>query len=42
MAKALVFPTPVLTPIVGRPTNSTLQVLQQQLYQNARAIPMVI
>ena len=34
----LVFPTPVLTPIVGRPTSSTLQVLQQQLYQNARAI----
>ena len=35
----LVFPTPVLTPIVGRPANSTLQVLQQQLYQNACAIP---
>ena len=39
MTPNLVFPTPVLTPIVGRPTNSTLQVLQQQLYQNARAIP---
>ena len=36
---ALVFPTPVLTPITGCPTNSTLQVLQRQLYQNARAIP---
>ena len=35
---ALVFPTPVVTAIVGRPTNSSLQVLQQQLYQNARAI----
>lgn len=34
----LVFPTPVLTPIVGRPTNSTLQVMQQQLYQNARSV----
>ena len=39
MTETLVFPTPVLTPIVGRPTNSTLQVLQQQLFQNARAIP---
>jgi hypothetical protein len=35
---SLVFPTPVLTPIVGRPNNSSLQVMQQQLYQNARAI----
>jgi hypothetical protein len=34
----LVFPTPVLTPIVGRPTNSTLQIMQQQLYQNARSV----
>ena len=34
----LVFPTPIVTKIVGRPTNSSLQVLQQQLYQNARAI----
>ena len=39
MTEALIFPIPVLTPIIGRPTNSTLQVLQQQLYQNARAIP---
>ena len=39
MTTTLVFPTPILTPIVGRPNNSTLQVLQQQLYQNARAIP---
>jgi hypothetical protein len=38
MNTTLVFPTPVLTPIVGRPTNTTLQILQQQLYQNARAI----
>jgi hypothetical protein len=29
---------PVLTPIQGRPTNSTLQILQQQLYQNARSV----
>jgi hypothetical protein len=35
---SLVFPTPVLTPIVGRPNNSSLQIMQQQLYQNARAI----
>jgi hypothetical protein len=34
----IVFPTPVLTPIVGRPTFATLQVLQQQLYQNARSV----
>ena len=39
MTEALIFPIPILTPIIGRPTNSTLQVLQQQLYQNARAIP---
>ena len=39
MTSPLVFPTPVLTPIVGRPNNSTLQVFQQQLFQNARAIP---
>jgi hypothetical protein len=38
MSSALNFPTPVLTPIVGRPTNSTLQILQKQLYQNARSI----
>jgi hypothetical protein len=35
---SLVFPTPVLMSIVGRPTNSSLQVMQQQLYQNTRAI----
>jgi hypothetical protein len=35
---SLVFPTPVLTPIVGRPTNSSLQIMQQQLYQNACAV----
>ena len=34
----LVFPHPVLTPITGRPTNTTLQTLQKQLYANARAI----
>ena len=33
-----VFPHPVLTPITGRPTNTTLQTLQKQLYANARAI----
>jgi hypothetical protein len=35
---SLVFPTPTLTKIIGRPNNSTLQLLQQQLFQNARAI----
>jgi hypothetical protein len=34
----LVFPHPVLTPITGRPTNTTLQTLQKQLYANARAV----
>jgi hypothetical protein len=34
----LVFPYPVLTPITGHPTNTTLQRLQKPLYANARAI----
>lgn len=32
------FPVPVLTPIVGRPNSTNLQVLQQQLYANARSV----
>ncbi|KAI2503218.1 hypothetical protein MHU86_11241 [Fragilaria crotonensis] len=32
------FPYAVLTPIEGKPTNTTLQILQRQLYTNARAI----
>jgi hypothetical protein len=38
-APSLTFPHPVLTPVSGRPTNSSLQILQQQLYENARSIP---
>jgi hypothetical protein len=37
-APLIAFPVPVLTPIVGRPNASSLQILQQQLYQNARSI----
>jgi hypothetical protein len=33
------FPHEVLTPIVGKPTNTTLQLLQRQLYTNARSVP---
>lgn len=32
------FPYATLTPIEGKPTNTTLQVLQRQLYTNARAV----
>lgn len=39
---SLVFPKDVLTPIKGKPTASSLQVLQQELYQNARAIPTTL
>ena len=33
------FPHPILTPIVGRPTEPTVKLLQRQLYTNARAVP---
>ena len=32
------FPYEVLTPIEGKPTNTTLQLLQRQLYTNVRAV----
>lgn len=32
------FPYETLTPIEGKPTNTTLQLLQRQLYTNARAV----
>jgi hypothetical protein len=35
---SLTFPHPILTPITTKPTNSTLQVLQREIYANARAI----
>ena len=34
----LTYPHPVLTPIVGRPDNTTIQVLQKEIYANAKAI----
>jgi hypothetical protein len=37
-ASSLPFPHPILTPIVSEPTNPTIQLLQQELYANARAI----
>ena len=33
------FPFGPLTPINGKPTNTTLQVLQRQFFTNARSIP---
>ena len=33
------FPHETLTPIVGKPTNTTLQLLQRQLFTNARSVP---
>ena len=33
------FPHETLTPIVGKPTNTTLQLLQRQIYTNARSVP---
>jgi hypothetical protein len=33
------FPHETLTPIIGRPTNTTLQLLQRQVYTNARSVP---
>lgn len=33
------FPYASLTPIEGKPTNTTLQVLQRQLFTNARSVP---
>jgi hypothetical protein len=32
------YPHPVLTPIIGRPTNGTVQLLQAELYANARSV----
>jgi hypothetical protein len=32
------FPYETLTPIAGKPTNTTIQLLQRQLYTNARAV----
>ena len=39
---SIVFPKDVLTPIKGKPSVSSLQILQQELYQNARAIPTTL
>lgn len=36
-AMTFAFPHPVLTPVVSRPTNTSLQLLQKELYANARA-----
>lgn len=33
------FPHETLTPIIGKPTNTTLQLLQRQLFTNARSVP---
>lgn len=33
------FPFDTLTPISGKPTNTTLQLLQRQLFTNARSVP---
>jgi hypothetical protein len=33
------FPFESLTPIAGKPTNTTLQLLQRQLFTNARSVP---
>jgi hypothetical protein len=33
------FPHEALTPIIGKPTNTTLQILQRQLFTNARSVP---
>ena len=37
-ALLLTFPHPVLTPVNGPPTNSSLQLLKKELYANAMAI----
>jgi hypothetical protein len=33
------FPHETLTPIIGKPTNTTLQLMQRQLFTNARSVP---
>jgi hypothetical protein len=33
------FPHETLTPIIGKPTNTSLQLLQRQLFTNARSVP---
>lgn len=37
-SSTLTFPHPTLSPIPDKPTNATLQILQRELYANARAI----
>ena len=37
-ATTLMFPHPILTPILGKPTCSTLKKLKKQIYANARAV----
>ena len=36
-----VLPHPDLTPIVGKPNNKSLQLLQNELYANARAVHLM-
>jgi hypothetical protein len=33
------FPHETLTPLIGKPTNTTLQLMQRQLFTNARSVP---
>ena len=35
----LSFPHPKLTPIQGKPTNTSIKILKKEVYANARAIP---
>jgi hypothetical protein len=37
-SSTLIFPHPILTPIVGKPTNKSLQLTQKELFTNARAV----
>jgi hypothetical protein len=34
----LTFPHPILTVIIGKPTNTNVQLLKRQLYTNARSV----
>ena len=38
-ASKFTFPHETLTPVDGKPTNTTLQILQRQLFTNARSVP---
>jgi hypothetical protein len=38
-ASKFTFPHEALTPIDGKPTNTTLQIMQRQLFTNARSVP---